>query len=192
LLLAATATALRWGNSPRSESYEQVWAAQAAISIGERAPSMDLARWVSEGLMTRFLFVVGPAPSTCRCPTSRSTCSTRHLTAVERRALRVGTDHLDGVVVLARLRLHVYARGSPVVQLEDLSTELCRNPTRILLAFTAPRDANRNWPLGGGRAGTFRESPSPRCPASPSGWCPINRPVSPALLDSDHRRGGGT
>jgi Na+/H+ antiporter NhaA len=39
--------------------YEEVWEAQAAISLGERELAMDLAHWVNDGLMALFFFVVG-------------------------------------------------------------------------------------------------------------------------------------
>jgi hypothetical protein len=72
--------------------------------------------------------------------------------------MRLGRDLLKrlaiSVIPTPRLR-----PARPLAQLEDLVTELCRNPTRILLAFTAPLDANRNWPLGGGRAGTLARVP---------------------------------
>ncbi|MFD1828210.1 Na+/H+ antiporter NhaA [Streptomyces desertarenae] len=59
LLLGAVAAALLWANSPWSGSYEALWATEASLSLGDLALSMDLAHWVSDGLMALFFFVVG-------------------------------------------------------------------------------------------------------------------------------------
>jgi hypothetical protein len=122
----------------------------------------------SEGLMTRSLFVVGPAPSTCRCPTSRSTCSTRHLTTVERRVLRVRRTTMMG---------SSYWRGSDSTSTPGSPRCAARRPGHGAVpqsdadppgvygtAGRQPKLAAR------GRArGNPRESPSPRCPAQAGG-----------------------
>jgi Na+/H+ antiporter NhaA len=59
LLLAATAVALVWANSPWSESYVSLSSATASISVADWNLSMDLAHWVNDGLMAVFFFVVG-------------------------------------------------------------------------------------------------------------------------------------
>ncbi len=59
VLLAATALALVWANSPWSHSYETLWSTTLAVRIGSHGISLDLRHWVNEGLMTMFFLVVG-------------------------------------------------------------------------------------------------------------------------------------
>ncbi len=59
LLVAATAVALLWANSPWSDSYFSLWSTDAAVAIGDASISMDLAHWVNDGLMALFFFVIG-------------------------------------------------------------------------------------------------------------------------------------
>ena len=59
LLLAATAIALVWANSPWAQSYHDFWHIQLSIGIGSFQLSHSLAHWVNDGLMVIFFFVVG-------------------------------------------------------------------------------------------------------------------------------------
>ena len=59
LLLAATAIALLWANSPLSDSYTQLWHTPLSIRVGEAELAMDLEHWVNDGLMALFFFVIG-------------------------------------------------------------------------------------------------------------------------------------
>ena len=59
LLVAATAVALLWANSPWSDAYEAVWTTPASFRIGDAALAMDLGHWINDGLMAVFFFVVG-------------------------------------------------------------------------------------------------------------------------------------
>jgi Na+/H+ antiporter NhaA len=58
-LLAAVVAALLWANSPWSDSYDSFWTTKLSIRVGTEGISMELRRWVSEGLMTFFFLVVG-------------------------------------------------------------------------------------------------------------------------------------
>jgi Na+/H+ antiporter NhaA len=58
-LLGAALAALVWANSPWSESYDSFWSTTLSIRVGEEGISMELRRWVSEGLMAFFFLVVG-------------------------------------------------------------------------------------------------------------------------------------
>jgi Na+/H+ antiporter NhaA len=58
-LLCAAVAALVWANSPWSDSYESFWSTELSIRVGSEGISMELRRWVSEGLMTFFFLVVG-------------------------------------------------------------------------------------------------------------------------------------
>ena len=58
-LLAAVVAALLWANSPWSDSYDSFWSTKLSIRVGTEGISMELRRWVSEGLMTFFFLVVG-------------------------------------------------------------------------------------------------------------------------------------
>ncbi|MCL2011234.1 MAG: Na+/H+ antiporter NhaA [Cystobacterineae bacterium] len=59
VLLAATAIALIWANSPWHESYFSIWEYKLGLSIGSERFERDLHFWINDGLMTFFFFVVG-------------------------------------------------------------------------------------------------------------------------------------
>jgi Na+/H+ antiporter NhaA len=59
VLLAATVLALIWANSPASGAYDDLWATELAISLGEHEIREDLRHWVNDGLMVFFFFLVG-------------------------------------------------------------------------------------------------------------------------------------
>src|SRR5437763_7224759 len=59
VLFAAAVVALVWANVPHSGSYESFWSTNLSIRLGGGSVSMDLRRWVNEGLMTFFFLVVG-------------------------------------------------------------------------------------------------------------------------------------
>jgi NhaA family Na+:H+ antiporter len=59
LLLACTAIALAWANSPWSEFYNALWQTPFTIGPGTAAISKPLLLWVNDGLMAVFFFVVG-------------------------------------------------------------------------------------------------------------------------------------
>jgi Na+/H+ antiporter NhaA len=59
VLLGAVVAALLWANSPWSDSYDSLWHTKLSIRVGTDGISMELRRWVSEGLMTFFFLVVG-------------------------------------------------------------------------------------------------------------------------------------
>lgn len=59
LLVAATAVALVWANSPWSDSYEALWHTPIGLRIGSWIGAQPLHVLVNDGLMTVFFFVVG-------------------------------------------------------------------------------------------------------------------------------------
>jgi NhaA family Na+:H+ antiporter len=59
VLLAATAVALAWANSPLAAGYEGLWGRELTIGIGGLSVTEDLRHWVNDGLMMLFFFVVG-------------------------------------------------------------------------------------------------------------------------------------
>jgi Na+/H+ antiporter NhaA len=59
VLLAATLVALVWANSPLGDVYEDLWATEFAITVGDAELREDLRHWVNDGLMVFFFFVVG-------------------------------------------------------------------------------------------------------------------------------------
>jgi Na+:H+ antiporter, NhaA family len=59
VLLAAALVALVWANSPWSAGYESLWDTRLTLRLGSWALGGDLRRWVNDGLMTLFFFVVG-------------------------------------------------------------------------------------------------------------------------------------
>jgi Na+:H+ antiporter, NhaA family len=59
VLVAATAVALAWANSPWDGGYRALWDTRLAVSIAGHTLDLDLQDWVSEGLMALFFLVVG-------------------------------------------------------------------------------------------------------------------------------------
>ena len=59
LLLAFTAVALVWANSPWSHSYHELWHTTLSVGFGGHALSKPLEFWINDGLMAVFFFVVG-------------------------------------------------------------------------------------------------------------------------------------
>jgi NhaA family Na+:H+ antiporter len=58
VLLAATALALAWANSPIAGAYQALWHRQLSFGIPLLA-AYDLHFWVNDGLMTVFFLLVG-------------------------------------------------------------------------------------------------------------------------------------
>ena len=59
LLLAATAVALVWANSPWQHSYDHFWHSSIALDVAGHELRLSLQHWVNDGLMTIFFLVVG-------------------------------------------------------------------------------------------------------------------------------------
>jgi len=59
LLLAATAAALAWVNSPWHESYFHFWETEIGIDLGLFSIEEHLGEWVNDGLVAIFFFVMG-------------------------------------------------------------------------------------------------------------------------------------
>ena len=59
LLLAATALALAWANSPWAESYSTLWEHKFTMGFDGFALSKSILHWINDGLMAIFFFVVG-------------------------------------------------------------------------------------------------------------------------------------
>lgn len=59
LLLASTAAALVWANSPWAASYEALWHISVSFGFGRFLLSQDLHHWINDGLMCIFFFFVG-------------------------------------------------------------------------------------------------------------------------------------
>lgn len=59
LLLAVTAIALAWANSPAADSYEHLWHLSLPLGIGAFRIIDTLHFWINDGLMTFFFLVVG-------------------------------------------------------------------------------------------------------------------------------------
>jgi NhaA family Na+:H+ antiporter len=59
LLLAMTALALLWANSPFAHSYEHLLHEPVAIAFGSHALSLSVHHWINDGLMAIFFFLVG-------------------------------------------------------------------------------------------------------------------------------------
>ena len=58
VLLVAAVAALVWVNVDQA-SYDALWGTDLSVRVGRWAVSMDLRRWVNDGLMALFFFVVG-------------------------------------------------------------------------------------------------------------------------------------
>jgi Na+:H+ antiporter, NhaA family len=59
LLLASTVAALVWANSPWADSYHALWNEQIPAGFGRFVLSESRHRWINDGLMSIFFFLVG-------------------------------------------------------------------------------------------------------------------------------------
>ena len=59
VLLACTALALAWANSPWAESYHHLWESEIALAIGGWSVRSTLHHLINDGLMAVFFFLVG-------------------------------------------------------------------------------------------------------------------------------------
>src|SRR5581483_11724708 len=59
VLLACTAVALAWANSPWSERYFQLWEQTLTVGGAGWGITMTLHHWIGDGLMALFFFLVG-------------------------------------------------------------------------------------------------------------------------------------
>lgn len=59
VLVIAALVALVWANSPYAAQYFDLWATKLTIGIGDLALSKPLIKWINDGLMAIFFFVVG-------------------------------------------------------------------------------------------------------------------------------------
>ena len=59
LLLAATAIALLWANSPWGDAYHEIWQTPISIAVGPHALTETVLEWINDGLMAMFFFVIG-------------------------------------------------------------------------------------------------------------------------------------
>ncbi len=59
VLLACTAVALAWANSPWAESYHHLWETRLAVTVGGRTLGTTLHHLINDGLMAVFFFLVG-------------------------------------------------------------------------------------------------------------------------------------
>ncbi len=59
LLCFVTIIALGWANSPFSESYATIWQTPLMVGFGEAVLEKPLLKWINDGLMAIFFFVVG-------------------------------------------------------------------------------------------------------------------------------------
>lgn len=142
LLLAATAIALVWANSPASDSYDELWETVLTVDLGGHRISEDLRHWVNDGLMVFFFYVVGLE---IRRELSLGQLQDRRQAAVPAVAA------LAGMVVPALLYLALNpsgeaARGWGVVMATDIAFALgalavlgprCPGPVRVFLLTLA-------------------------------------------------------
>ncbi|MCV2395475.1 Na+/H+ antiporter NhaA [Actinotalea sp. M2MS4P-6] len=59
ILLAVTALALLWANSPWSAGYRGLWETELSVALGDMGISMSLGHWINDAMMAVFFFVVG-------------------------------------------------------------------------------------------------------------------------------------
>ncbi len=59
VLLACTAIALAWANSPWAESYHHLWETPVTLGASGRGLTLSLHHWINDGLMAVFFFLVG-------------------------------------------------------------------------------------------------------------------------------------
>jgi NhaA family Na+:H+ antiporter len=59
VLLACTAVALAWANSPWADAYHHLWETRVAVTVGGRTIGASLHHLINDGLMAVFFFLVG-------------------------------------------------------------------------------------------------------------------------------------
>ncbi len=59
VLLASTAMALVWANSPWADAYHALWDARVTVGAPPFGVTLSLRHWVNDGLMAVFFFLVG-------------------------------------------------------------------------------------------------------------------------------------
>jgi NhaA family Na+:H+ antiporter len=59
VLLACTAIALIWANSPWADSYTHLWETEIAVGLGSLSARLTLHHLINDGLMAVFFFLVG-------------------------------------------------------------------------------------------------------------------------------------
>src|SRR5687768_2868081 len=59
VLIAFTALALIWANSPWNHSYHELWETQMSLQVGSASLDYSLHHWINDGLMALFFFYVG-------------------------------------------------------------------------------------------------------------------------------------
>ena len=59
LLLISAVLAILWANSPWAESYFQLWNTDFGVTLGDVQFKKYLLKWINDGLMVLFFFVVG-------------------------------------------------------------------------------------------------------------------------------------
>lgn len=59
LLMACTAFALAWANSPWAESYFHLWEVPLTVGLADNPVSSSLHHWINDGLMAVFFLLVG-------------------------------------------------------------------------------------------------------------------------------------
>jgi Na+:H+ antiporter, NhaA family len=59
VLLAATAIALTWANSPWADAYRHLWETPVTVGAPGFGLTLSLHHWVNDGLMALFFFLVG-------------------------------------------------------------------------------------------------------------------------------------
>ncbi|HWP03353.1 MAG TPA: Na+/H+ antiporter NhaA, partial [Gemmatimonadaceae bacterium] len=59
LLLACTAIAMVWANSPLWESYHRLWETSITVGATGGPLTLSLHQWINDGLMAVFFLLVG-------------------------------------------------------------------------------------------------------------------------------------
>jgi NhaA family Na+:H+ antiporter len=59
ILLACTAIALLWANSPCAESYHHFWETELSLGVSSTPLRLTLHQWINDGLMAVFFLLVG-------------------------------------------------------------------------------------------------------------------------------------
>ncbi|HEV8053990.1 MAG TPA: Na+/H+ antiporter NhaA [Candidatus Limnocylindrales bacterium] len=59
LLMASTAIALTWANSPLADGYTALWSTEVSLGVADVTLRESLLHWVNDGLMAIFFLVVG-------------------------------------------------------------------------------------------------------------------------------------
>ena len=139
LLVAAAVAALAWANSPWSGAYNALWESKATIEIAGHGLSLDLRRWVNDGLMAIFFLIVGLE--------IKREMTSGHLAGRRAAALPIAAA-IGGIVVPAAIYLAIAGGTEPMGWGVPMATDIALAVGVLALAGSGVPASLRAFLLG--------------------------------------------